>query len=517
MGLGGQAYVLCARACLCALAALALLPAAATAAPTNTAPPTITGAAQVGGQLICTPGTWISAVGGTVTDTGFSWLREPGDTVVKDSRSGTDNAYTPVAADAGSALVCSETVTDSADASTGSARSAPTAAIAFPSMPTLGLTLERGWIDASVGGEPGASVAVSELAAGTPAPLGDVSLTGGVARLAHLVQWRCDRRRRTFLARQTDGASVTASIETPSCARRLELRTPSRGTAGGTIRLLVRDRWGLGGVRFSLCIQPPAYRPRCHRHRLAAGRPLGKLAIRVASPGTWLVVVKTRFGERLRRSARVAHPGGRLQILATGDSEIQILDQFLAAAVAPFGAGVTSDAIVGTGISKLQQLDWVRHAWWQSGADQPDVTVVFIGANDGFALPGPGGLVQCCGRDWSGLLSGRVSSMMQAYVRRGAGRVYWFMLPIPRDPTWATSFRAVDLAFELAAARNPDGVRLIHDERVFTPGGAFRQTIVYHGQTVDVRQADGLHLNPAGDRIALAMLLAAMRKDRVLG
>jgi hypothetical protein len=107
--------------------------------------------------------------------------------------------------------------------------------------------------------------------------------------------------------------------------------------------------------------------------------------------------------------------------------------------------------------------------------------------------------------------------MMQAYVRRGAGRIYWFMLPIPRDPTWATSFRAVNLAFELAAARNPDGVRLIHDERVFTPGGYFQPTIDYRGQTVSVRQADGLHLNPEGDRIALSMLLAAMRRDRVLG
>jgi hypothetical protein len=313
-------------------------------------------------------------------------------------------------------------------------------------------------------------------------------------------------------------SAPTAAVATPTpFSRRLAVRVPSHGIAGGAIRLVVRDRWGLGGLRFSVCVQAPAYRPRCRRQQLATGRSIDKVTIRVPSPGVWLVVVKTRFGQRLSRSARITHPGGRVRILATGDSEIQVLDQFLAAAVSPLGADVTSDAIVGTGISKLQQFDWVRHAGWQSGADQPDVTVVFIGGNDNFAIPTTGGFVQCCGHDWSVLLAGRVDSMMRAYERRGSGRVYWFLLPAPSDPRWAMSFRAANLAFELAAARNPDGVRLIHDERVFTPGGHFQPTIDYHGQTVSVRQGDGLHLNPEGDRIALSMLLAAMRRDRVLG
>jgi hypothetical protein len=405
--------------------------------------------------------------------------------------------------------------TSAAAAPTDTAPPATTAP--SPAPPTLGLTLEHGWIDASVGGEPGALVAVSELVAGARTPLTEVTLGNGVTPIVHLAGWSCQRLQRTFVATQSDGSAVSASIQTPSCSRRLAVQSPSHGIAGGTIRLVVRDRWRLGGLRFSVCVQPPAYRPRCRRAQLAIGRSVDKVTIRVASPGVWLVVVKTGFGERLTRSARVAHPSRRLRILATGDSEIQVLDQLLAAAVSSLRADVTSDAIVGTGISKPQQFDWVRHAWWQSSADQPDVTVVFVGGNDNFAIPTAGGLVRCCGRDWSMLLAARVDSMMRAYVRRGRGRVYWFLLPAPSDPRWAVSFRAANLAFELAAARNPDGVRLIHDERVFTPGGYFQPTIDYHGQTVSVRQADGLHLNPAGDRIAVSLLLAAMRRDRVLG
>ena len=34
--------------------------------------------------------------------------------------------------------------------------------------------------------------------------------------------------------------------------------------------------------------------------------------------------------------------------------------------------------------------------------DRPDAVVVFIGANEGFPMPGPGGrAVQCCGPQWA--------------------------------------------------------------------------------------------------------------------
>ena len=51
---------------------------------------------------------------------------------------------------------------------------------------------------------------------------------------------------------------------------------------------------------------------------------------------------------------------------------------------------------------------------------------------------------------------------------------------------------------------------------VFTPGGRFRQTIRRDGRTVSVRQADGVHLSPAGDEIAVSLILAALRRDGLL-
>jgi len=57
---------------------------------------------------------------------------------------------------------------------------------------------------------------------------------------------------------------------------------------------------------------------------------------------------------------------------------------------------------------------------------KPDAIVVFIGANEGFAVPGPGGRqLDCCGPGWAAVYAGRVRRMMNTYRQAGAARVYW--------------------------------------------------------------------------------------------
>ncbi len=51
-----------------------------------------------------------------------------------------------------------------------------------------------------------------------------------------------------------------------------------------------------------------------------------------------------------------------------------------------------SDAHIATGISNPARLNWVKKARRQASATKPDVTVMFIGANDGFPL----GSAPCC-------------------------------------------------------------------------------------------------------------------------
>ena len=214
----------------------------------------------------------------------------------------------------------------------------------------------------------------------------------GRERPPHAATWRCDRRQRTFTATSADGQTASAGVRTPSCARRLALRAPRRARSGRSVRLRLIDRWRLGDIAARLCVEPPGGPARCRRERIRAGRRLARTRFRALRPGGWRISARTPYG-RARRTVRAARPGGRLRLLATGDSMIQIIDGFLKAKLGPRRVRVRSDAHISTGISKPSLLDWEAQARRQAAA-RPDVVVMFLGANDGF----PMGDAPCCGR-----------------------------------------------------------------------------------------------------------------------
>ncbi len=272
------------------------------------------------------------------------------------------------------------------------------------------------------------------------------------------------------------------------------------------------------------CLTPPGGgRSRCREvaRRVAVGGRRVAVGLRAGRPGLWRVEVRAAGpfpvpagAFDVRRTVRVTR--GTIRLLATGDSEIQGIDDDLKAGLP--AVGVTSEAHISTGISKPQMFDWVARSSAQARSLHPDVTAVYIGANDGFALPTPAGrLVNCCETAWIRAFAGRARAMMAAYRRGGAGRVYWFTLPAPRDPAAAAIFRAINEAYAEAAASFPADVRVIDIRPVFTPGGRYRDSMYYQGRYVTVREPDGYHLSLAGDQIATAILIGAMRADGLLG
>jgi hypothetical protein len=221
-------------------------------------------------------------------------------------------------------------------------------------------------------------------------------------------------------------------------------------------------------------------------------------------------------GTRVSGVVDVRPLGGHLRLVAAGDSMIQIIDGDLRERLGGEHVAVRFDDHVSTGISKPFMLDWVRHARRDARTRRPDVTVMFLGANDGYSLPATGGRAPCCGRRWIRAYAGRAGAIMRAYARHGRGRVYWMLLPAPRGRAFREVFTGVNAALRLAAARHPDTVRLVDLGATFTPHGRFRQAIRWHGRRIGVRQADGVHLNAAGASIAATLIIRAMRRDGVV-
>lgn len=176
-----------------------------------------------------------------------------------------------------------------------------------------------------------------------------------------------------------------------------------------------------------------------------------------------------------------------------------------------------SDARISTGVSKPFMLNWVGKAREQAQSVHPDVTVMFIGANDGFAMKtGSGASVPCCAAGWVAEYTRRVESMMRSYLRGGRSTVYWLTLPTPRRQNFGRVYRAVNAAIRRAGKRVGEGVRVIDLVPVFTPGGRFRQYVTFRGRTVSARQPDGVHLSTAGASIAATLVIDRLRADRAL-
>jgi uncharacterized protein len=209
---------------------------------------------------------------------------------------------------------------------------------------------------------------------------------------------------------------------------------------------------------------------------------------------------------------RAAPRGGRLRVLATGDSMIQIIDSYLQQRIGSGPARVRSDAHISTGISKPSMLDWPAHAMRRARGMRPDVTVMFLGANDGFPMAG----AACCGRAWRVEYARRARAMMRTYARGGRARVYWLLLPAPRGGNFRKVYFAVNAALRRAARGLEDDVRLIDLVEVFTPGWRYRDSMQVGGRTVRVRQDDGVHLNTTGASLAATLVIRAMRHDRIL-
>ena len=157
------------------------------------------------------------------------------------------------------------------------------------------------------------------------------------------------------------------------------------------------------------------------------------------------------------------------------------------------------DARFGTGITKPQILDWAKHARAQVAEFHPDVTFMFIGANDAFPIFG----ARCCGDAWIEGYARRARRLMRIY-----GRTIWLTLPAPQDPGLAKVFRAVNRAIVRAASEERAG--LLDLVPVFTPGWRYRRVMRWHGERVVVRQLDGVHLGHAGVTIASDLAVAAL-------
>ena len=227
---------------------------------------------------------------------------------------------------------------------------------------------------------------------GAPERIRELTMDEPDVRIRRATRWRCDRRTRTFVVSAADGRSATASVRghalvrAPARARGAAAR--ARGRSGARTACSIAG--GSEGCARGSASSPPAVRRAGERRRAGARGLRGRFA--ALRPGGWLLRAAIEGG-----SAHVGEcsVGGRLTVLATGDSMIQIIDSYLKQRLRARGVRVRSDAHISTGISKPGLLDWQALGPPPGRARQAGRgRRCSSGANDGFPMGGRGLLRQ---------------------------------------------------------------------------------------------------------------------------
>ena len=242
--------------------------------------------------------------------------------------------------------------------------------------------------------------------------------------------------------------------------------------------------------------------------------PVGGGPVQVAGEGAAAAPITTDSFDPAALGVEAKQLPALKNLLVTGDSLTQPLDVQLARNLAGDGVVTTRDVHLGTGISKTDIVDWGLLASKQVKDQRPDAVIMFMGANEGFPFPTAGGGNEaCCSAAWAVTYARRARSMMDTYRRDGDARVYWLTLPLPREPARQKIARAVNAAIDVAAQPYRSQVRVLDMTDVFTPGGRYRAAMAVAGRETLVREADGIHLNEAGARVALDIVLARLNAD----
>ncbi|HEV2813304.1 MAG TPA: hypothetical protein VGW10_08640, partial [Solirubrobacteraceae bacterium] len=158
-----------------------------------------------------------------------------------------------------------------------------------------------GWIDLTVTGRAGTTVAVTEEGA----PVADVLLRTERAERRRAAQWTCDRSVRRFEATAPAEAggteTATAEVRTPGCRQRLAIATrPFAPRRGRRLLVRVRDHWRLGGVEARVCL-----RRTCRTARIRSGRATTNIRLRARRAGIQTVTATAPWGQRAKRIVEV--------------------------------------------------------------------------------------------------------------------------------------------------------------------------------------------------------------------
>jgi hypothetical protein len=197
------------------------------------------------------------------------------------------------------------------------------------------------------------------------------------------------------------------------------------------------------------------------------------------------------------------------KVLIIGDSMMKVTAHATQLELRRRG-GVTAMAepSIGSGLARLDALDWMAKAEKLVADFDPDVTMVWFGTNDYQPMQSAEGLLRPEDPKWMEEYSRRMGQMMDILTQRDGTTVYWLELPIMRDSELNAYVNKVNELAKAEADKRDDVEFFATNALLTRKPDAFTAFLIDNmGRPIKVREPDGIHLaRPGADIVAKAFV-----------
>jgi hypothetical protein len=233
-----------------------------------------------------------------------------------------------------------------------------------------------------------------------------------------------------------------------------------------------------------------------HPHRVAPDRSAGRRPPPVAPQPTAPTPVTAPDGLAPLAVPTAAAP---LRLLVVGDSLGIDVGQPLVNDLASTGVvSAVLDGHIDTGLARPDYFDWQSELQGDLARYQPQVVVVFIGANDPQNFIDGSSALTYGTPAWNAAYAKRVGTFMDEAAAAGA-RVLWIGMPPMADPVLNAKMEAVN-GIDQGQAALHRGVSYFASWSVLSdPQGRYAPFLPdASGSEVQIREPDGTHIAPSG-------------------
>jgi uncharacterized protein len=156
---------------------------------------------------------------------------------------------------------------------------------------------------------------------------------------------------------------------------------------------------------------------------------------------------------------------------------------------------LVQDAVGDTGLTNEPYYNWPANLAQEISTVHPKLVVVMLGANDWQGMETASGPEPPGSALFLKYYKARVGELMSEATAKGV-RVLWVGLPVMGSPSFSGDMATLNSIYEAQARVHP-GVWYVPTWKLFsTASGSYSEYLEVGGSSVQVRDADGVHIDP---------------------